>query len=523
MMTIKSIVVLAALSFTQVNAGPCKVSSYALDTTGFSTLSAATSGSDATTLTNSETAGSSTLSSATSDSDATTLTSSETTGSSTLSFATSDLDTTGSSTLRVATSGSDTSTLASSETTGLSTAEASPSCVDECARGVAGTNLPPAVSATRLAQCFTYLRSTETPVASTEYVTETEYSTFIEGSTTTTAVPPAGSSLKKRVIPVTTRSLPTYAGACPEESDYRSACFCIGASVTTYIEVADTVTSTVISTSVLTLPLDSPSLVQTSSVELPTNADWLSDYAYYEVELPTFAETAAPEFTFAPAEPIEKDCVVDASNSAAEFKPSDGPSGIYDVVLVDGNTKLYIAKKADSGEVVFTTQSTHGSVQNNLITTIFSVSCGGEMEIVVDNTSYKWRSTDDGSELIVADGTNHGTIVLLPKDAFTPLETVPAPTPKMRRTYAAEGSAPRCPNRPADIIATLKSGARGNNPNGCGSDNGIGSYVPDWNYGTCCDGHDNCYDECSETFETCNDVFLTCMRGKSLAGLSWHG
>lgn len=44
-----------------------------------------------------------------------------------------------------------------------------------------------------------------------------------------------------------------------------------------------------------------------------------------------------------------------------------------------------------------------------------------------------------------------------------------------------------------------------------GQANGI-DFVPDWNFGGCCDNHDTCYDDCRDgLFESCND-FHGCMR-----------
>ena len=45
--------------------------------------------------------------------------------------------------------------------------------------------------------------------------------------------------------------------------------------------------------------------------------------------------------------------------------------------------------------------------------------------------------------------------------------------------------------------------------NGCGAKDGI--KVPDFTFGTCCDGHDICYGTCSEDFTTCNNDFYGCM------------
>ncbi|KAH6866202.1 hypothetical protein B0T10DRAFT_554126 [Thelonectria olida] len=424
-------------------------------------------------------------------------------------------------------------------------------CTDQCARDLLASDLGLASSAAHLAKCNTRIRSTSTQDPSTAFVTTIVFSTVTEGeaipTTTVENVEPV--TMRRRTM--TSNTLPTYASACYDEEAYLSACSCIGASVSTYIEDADTLTSMATQTSWITVQGDSPPYTPTESVAFPDGTSWTSDYTYYEVTLPTFASVpTAIEFPTASAEP---ECLVDPSDPLAEFylldssigylfnrngrpgppeaptteaealaksdystfnpplyrleKPSSGPEGIYDLILVDGDAKLYVAVKASSGEVVFTTASTEGSVRDSLITTIARVSCKGYVSIEVDGTSYTWKGTDDGTELTV--GTGYDTIVVLPKAARTPLDTIT----NNRRSYAAAGKAPRCPNAPSEVVAHLKSGARGNNPNGCGPANGV-DLVPDWNFGRCCDAHDNCYDDCGQTFEACNNNFHTCMHGK---------
>lgn len=176
--------------------------------------------------------------------------------------------------------------------------------------------------------------------------------------------------------------------------------------------------------------------------------------------------------------------------------------------MVNGTTKLYITKNGNAGEVIFTTTSTNGKTVGRHSTTIFGVTCKGYLTVQLGSTTYDWRGADDATKLYAA-GSFNDTIVLLPKAARTALGSTPS-----RRSYATGGRAPRCNNAPAQVIAALKASARGNDPNGCGPANGIGKYIPNWNFKGCCDNHDNCYDDCSQTFETCNDVFHGCMRGK---------
>ncbi|KAM5343023.1 hypothetical protein ACJ41O_013989 [Fusarium nematophilum] len=261
-------------------------------------------------------------------------------------------------------------------------------------------------------------------------------------------------------------------------------------------------------------------------VTFPIGVSWTSSWSYYEVELPTF--TSQEPLRLPTSEP-EKSCFVDPEDSSAEFylldqtigylsnrngrpghpepptsqaeanamaaapfnsplyrfeKPTNGPDRLYDLVLTGSTTKLYVTKKANSAGVVFTESSTGGQVADGLVTTIFSVSCKGYMTARHASVDYIWRDTEEG--------TKEGTEL-----------------------------APRCLNYPQQVEAFLKDNARPSNSNGCGPANGV-DRVPDWKFGSCCDGHDNCFDDCGETFERCNDVFHGCMKGKCYEVLnSW--
>lgn len=171
--------------------------------------------------------------------------------------------------------------------------------------------------------------------------------------------------------------------------------------------------------------------------------------------------------------------------------------------------------------MVFTTSSTKGAVVGRLITTLFSLTCNGHLTVQQGSTSYIWKGTDAGTLMTV--GTSDSTgIVALPKDGMTK-PGAQAAKAMVRRGKAQQGDAPRCKNSPNDVLAVLKANPRPNNPNGCGPANGIDA-VPDWNFGRCCDAHDNCYDDCNATFEQCNDSFHECMHGKCwdiLNGWTW--
>jgi hypothetical protein len=181
----------------------------------------------------------------------------------------------------------------------------------------------------------------------------------------------------------------------------------------------------------------------------------------------------------------------------------------------DASKKLYIAMKGTAGEVVFTAASTNGAVKGRLLTTMFGVTCKGYLIAQQGDIVYNWKALDDstGTKLTTAASAQQAndTIVLLPKDV--------AAAHLKRRSYATMDELPRCEsdyktiNYPVEVIAQLKRGARGNNPNGCGPNNGI-DWVPDWSFGRCCDAHDNCYDDCGKTYGGCNSDFYNCMHGK---------
>ncbi|KAK4187756.1 hypothetical protein QBC35DRAFT_434506 [Podospora australis] len=95
---------------------------------------------------------------------------------------------------------------------------------DRCNREVLGVGRKPIPLETREADCSAFLKVTVTGAQRTW--TETIYTT-----TSGPALPPT------TVLPVTTaapaKPLPTYADECRQESDYASACGCLGVNATT--------------------------------------------------------------------------------------------------------------------------------------------------------------------------------------------------------------------------------------------------------------------------------------------------
>jgi hypothetical protein len=167
--------------------------------------------------------------------------------------------------------------------------------------------------------------------------------------------------------------------------------------------------------------------------------------------------------------------------------------------------------------MVFVEQSIGAVAVGGKVTTIFGVTCKGYLTVQKGTTTYVWKATEDGNTKAEPGEPSKNGIVLLPAEGRTPdPDGVPAPTPTAvrRRGYygmGQEGGAPRCPNTPREVWPRIRAGARGENPNGCGPANGI-DLVPDWNFGGCCNNHDNCFDNCNDkTFERCNVEFQWCM------------
>ena len=189
----------------------------------------------------------------------------------------------------------------------------------------------------------------------------------------------------------------------------------------------------------------------------------------------------------------------------AFFFQKSAAAGVYDIVLA-GNTPQYIAKTS-TGALVLTGSSTGTTVTRrngqSIITSIFGVDCKGRITVTQAGQSYVWGI--NGATTSFTAGSSNKTMVVYSLQRKATMR-------KVRKSIYTEGAAPRCPNSPADLSAKVFPGARGLAPNGCGAANGF-DFVPDFSFGSCCDGHDNCYDNCeSGTFEGCNDAFRQCMR-----------
>ena len=168
-------------------------------------------------------------------------------------------------------------------------------------------------------------------------------------------------------------------------------------------------------------------------------------------------------------------------------QPAGAPAGVYDIVLAR-SPPMYIAK-TPQGQVMLTTSSTGASyVRRNgvqMATTIFGLDCKGRISVTQGGQKFTWDVSGSSTTMTAGIASSNKTMLVAPLDKRSPQRLA-------RRNKYTEGYAPRCPNSPPNLVAKVFPGARGLNPNGCGPANGI-DFVPDFNFGKCCDAHDNWY------------------------------
>ncbi|KAH4076662.1 hypothetical protein HBI56_123050 [Parastagonospora nodorum] len=181
-------------------------------------------------------------------------------------------------------------------------------------------------------------------------------------------------------------------------------------------------------------------------------------------------------------------------------------NGLFDIFTND-NPRQYVAKKPD-GSVTLTDQVTN---DDQLVTSIFDVTCEGRVTVRIGTQYYTWALSNGNTVMAKADGT---------PDTMWTLPTKAAAVQRRKRTKSQDSYVPRCPSYPRPLDARVFDGARGNNPNKCGSKS---FKVPDLSFGSCCDQHDNDFDDCSMTFMEGNNRFLSCMSGSGCKHLDhWY-
>ena len=192
----------------------------------------------------------------------------------------------------------------------------------------------------------------------------------------------------------------------------------------------------------------------------------------------------------------------------ASFALLSSENGLFDLVI-NASPRQYVAKKAN-GKVTLVDEPTNN---DRLATSIFDVTCEGRMTVRIGSQYYTWTASDSGLVMEAA---------LDAPDTMYTLPDSPAAqeTRRRRQTKSQQGSTPRCPWTPNNLEARRFPGSRDNNPNKCGSSS---FKVPDLSFGSCCDQHDNDFDDCGMTFEEGNNRFLSCMRGSGCNHLNhWY-
>jgi hypothetical protein len=257
------------------------------------------------------------------------------------------------------------------------------------------------------------------------------------------------------------------------------------------------------------------------------------------------------------------DPVADAANEAffdalPEFgfaETDSGPSGYYDLVAVVDGASVYVALEPATMEVHTSTSSSNGQQpdQNGFVTSIFSFSCDGRIVIGdASGTVYTWQVGSDGVNTVMVEGTpsTDEQILLILTDmpvGYDPNYTAydnsltrrhsrygSMPDLQRRESPYTDGSQPRVPYSPANLVSKPFPNARPMQFNGCGSGS-TSAWIPQLNFGTCCDNHDYCYDNCQSgqvelcnnqycspgEWERCNSAFYDCMHNTACPQYSW--
>ncbi|PSK42215.1 hypothetical protein B9Z65_4129 [Elsinoe australis] len=226
---------------------------------------------------------------------------------------------------------------------------------------------------------------------------------------------------------------------------------------------------------------------------------------------------------------------IDFANNLPTFtfeQPQGAQDGYFDLVTTVNDKKLYVAVYTDNGAVFTSAISSGGQklveqgTSRPWISTIFKFTCAGTMAITVDGTTYVWSITSAGGTQMKPGTPDKTTDVFIaPKLDLNQLQ---------KRDQYTDGQAPRVPRNPGGLTSRTRSGARGMSSNGCGS-GPTRDLIPQFNFGTCCDHHDFCYDNCKGgqvescdnqycapgTFEGCNDSFYSCLKDTACTAFGW--
>ncbi|KAF7531367.1 hypothetical protein G7054_g8938 [Neopestalotiopsis clavispora] len=229
-----------------------------------------------------------------------------------------------------------------------------------------------------------------------------------------------------------------------------------------------------------------------------------------------------------------------------------GSSDYYDLVTTVEGSEIYVA--LDVGTLEIHTSATSQNDPNGLVTGIFTFSCDGHIEVNYLGIDYTWSvGPDKVNTVLVAGSPSDGEHILLVPTTMPPgydesytsdaTGTLSrrhpryAGMPELHRRNSpwTDGQLPRVPSSPANLYSYKRDGARDMESNGCGSGSTAG-WIPQLNFGHCCDLHDYCFDNCyggnprekctddycsPSSWEGCNSAFYNCLHGSICSQYSW--
>jgi hypothetical protein len=239
-----------------------------------------------------------------------------------------------------------------------------------------------------------------------------------------------------------------------------------------------------------------------------------------------------------------------------KFQATDsGPSNYYDLVAVVDGAPVYVALELTTMEVHTSSSSSNGmqADDNGFVTSLFSFSCDGH--VVIGDASgavYKWQIGSDDVNTIMTEGSPSDDDQILLISTTMPVGFDPnyadydntltrrhsryGSMPELQRRISpyTDGSQPRVPSSPANLVSKPRPGARSMQSNGCGSGS-TAAWIPQLNFGSCCNMHDYCYDNCqggtkelcnsqyctAGEWERCNSAFYDCMHNTACPDYSW--
>lgn len=219
-------------------------------------------------------------------------------------------------------------------------------------------------------------------------------------------------------------------------------------------------------------------------------------------------------------------------------------NGMFDLTTTDASgAVVFVAWDTQNGGQVRTQSTSSGGANGSPITSLFTVSCEGELQIKLPNGSpLAWTVEADRRNTVMqqrrpAAGEDIQLVTTKkPSSDFGQGSTSPNPNSRRATRYRAmpdlsrraniftAGWYPRLPDTPPNMIAKTRPGAPEMVSDGCGS-GAIGKYIPNLEFGGCCNYHDYCYANCATglvekcdsifcgagQFEWCNAAFYACM------------